>query len=245
MSGAPPGWYRDPAGTVDLRWWSGGQWTEHLMPWSAVAPAFWAQSVHAAGNAEERLSAWAVRAVCLYVAVVVSATAVMLVSVPAFVHYVRLTFDNPGASLPAQPVGLQVTSVVEFPVEILVGVVFLMWQYRAATTARILGYPARRSPGLGVGSWFIPVVNLWFPYQALRDLLPPGHGTRPLVLRTWLGFAFTSFAVFVSELTAFASLQVGVAIGIVAILGWILVGTWGHRVVKAIVADHGEAVRRV
>lgn len=164
---------------------------------------------------------------------------------PAIVHYVRLTFDNPGASLPAQPVGLQVTSVVEFPVEILVGVVFLMWQYRAATTARILGYPARGSPGLGVGSWFIPVVNLWFPYLALRDLLPPGHGTRPLVLRTWLGFAFTSFAVFVSELTAFASLQVGVAIGIVAILGWILVGTWGHRVVKAIVADHGEAVRRV
>src|ERR1039458_5877151 len=150
MSGAPPGWYRDPVGTVDLRWWSGGQWTEHLMPWSAVAPAFWAQSVHAAGNAEERLSAWAVRAVCLYVA-----------------------------------------------------------------------------------------------SQALRDLLPPGHATRPLVLRTWLCYVFTVPAVLASELTALAWLDVGVAIGIVAILGWILVGAYRYRVVKAVSMDHRSEERRV
>jgi hypothetical protein len=215
------------------------------MPFAAVAPAFWAYSVRIAGDAEARLSAWAARVVCLYVAVVVLATAVTLTSISAIVDYFRFPFDHPGAPIPAQPVALRAMSLVELPVEILVGVVFLMWQHRAATTARILGYPARRSPGLGVGSWFIPVVNLWFPYQALRDLLPPGHAARPLVLRTWLGFAFTALAVFVAEVTAFAWLKVGVVIGIVAILGWILVGTWAYRVVKAVSADHREAVRRV
>ena len=71
------------------------------------------------------------------------------------------------------------------------------------------------------------MVNFWFPYQALRDLLPPGHATRPLVLRTWLCYVFTVPAVLASELTALAWLDVGVAIGIVAILGWILVGAYG------------------
>jgi hypothetical protein len=230
---------------VDLRWWSGGQWTEHLMPWSAVAPAFWAQSVHAAGNAEERLSAWAARAICLFVASSVLIVVVMLASSPAEVYYLRQIFDHVGTSVPRQPAALQLTNLAEFPIEILVGLVFLMWQYRAAATARILGYPARRSPGLGVGTWFIPVVNFWFPYQALRDLLPPGHATRSLVLRTWLCYVFTVPAVLASELTALAWLDVGVAIGIVAILGWILVGAYGYRVVKAVSMDHGEAAHRV
>lgn len=26
----PPGWYDDPAGSAQLRWWDGAQWTEHL-----------------------------------------------------------------------------------------------------------------------------------------------------------------------------------------------------------------------
>jgi Protein of unknown function (DUF2510) len=39
MSGglAAPGWYRDPAGSPQLRWWDGANWTEHL---SAAAPQY-------------------------------------------------------------------------------------------------------------------------------------------------------------------------------------------------------------
>jgi hypothetical protein len=32
-----PGWYPDPAGPGNMRWWSGDGWTEHLSP--VVAPA--------------------------------------------------------------------------------------------------------------------------------------------------------------------------------------------------------------
>ncbi|MFZ8998733.1 MAG: DUF2510 domain-containing protein [Ilumatobacteraceae bacterium] len=29
-AGAPAGWYADPSGRFELRYWDGGQWTEHV-----------------------------------------------------------------------------------------------------------------------------------------------------------------------------------------------------------------------
>jgi Domain of unknown function (DUF4328)/Protein of unknown function (DUF2510) len=65
-------------------------------------------------------------------------------------------------------------------------IVACVWQFRAATAARALRLPAKRSPGWGVVFWFIPVVNLWMPYQAIRDCLAPADPNRALVLRFWL-----------------------------------------------------------
>lgn len=36
---APPGWFSDPIGRSDLRWWSGAEWTEHVAPSPAISPA--------------------------------------------------------------------------------------------------------------------------------------------------------------------------------------------------------------
>ncbi len=56
-SPTPAGWYPDPAGTDQLRWWDGGAWTAHLAPRpvttiatrvpSAVVPASQIQTVQA------------------------------------------------------------------------------------------------------------------------------------------------------------------------------------------------------
>jgi len=32
MSTPVPGWYADPAGTPQLRWWDGTQWTQQYRP---------------------------------------------------------------------------------------------------------------------------------------------------------------------------------------------------------------------
>ena len=34
-----PGWYADPAGSVALRWWDGGGWTDHLQAPAGASPA--------------------------------------------------------------------------------------------------------------------------------------------------------------------------------------------------------------
>lgn len=70
--------------------------------------------------------------------------------------------------------------------------VLAVWTYRAAANAASLGLPARRSPGLATAAWVIPVVSLWWPYQTVCDVLPPGHPTRRLVLRWWVLYLLMS-----------------------------------------------------
>jgi hypothetical protein len=244
MSATPPGWYRDPGGSTNWRWWDGTRWTEHLMAAGVAGPrGDWGTSIRSAENAEARLSAWAVAAVLVYVGTQTANTIAATASLPAVVQYMRQVLDNFGATPPQEPAAFHATSLLVFP-GIVAGVVFLVWQFRAAKTARALGYPARRSPALGAWSWVIPVVNLWFPYQAMRDLLPPGHAVRSLVLRTWLCYVLTLVAIIVSYQTAFSSSGAGQAIGCIAILGWIVVGTGAYRVAKAVAADHAAAVGR-
>jgi hypothetical protein len=117
-----------------------------------------------------------------------------------------------------------------------------MWQHRAASTARSLGYAAKHSPGWGVGCWFVPIVNLWMPYQAIRDCLAPGDPNRRLVKQFW--FCFIGQQVFLPAVivTGFFSSGVSLALSIPgALLALGLVST-APRFVTAIAAAHREAV---
>jgi hypothetical protein len=105
-----------------------------------------------------------------------------------------------------------------------------------------LHWPARRSPGWGVGFWFIPIVNFWMPYQAMRDCLPPGDPNRAVVLRYWLfwiGAGIGSFLTFIGLMT---STPVGEAFAIVAGVCAIGVLATAPRVVMAIAVAHRAAV---
>ena len=115
----------------------------------------------------------------------------------SFGHQIRVNWDDVqnGITPPPYhaPTGLT-------PVSLLVGLVTLgavvvacIWQHRAASAGRALGIPSRRSPAWGVGSWFVPVVNLWVPYSAIRDCLPPDDPHRPQVLRWWIAWLVAVF----------------------------------------------------
>jgi hypothetical protein len=71
------------------------------------------------------------------------------------------------------------------PITILVGVLFLVWFYRAARSGWGSGLPARRSPMLATLSFIIPVVNLWWPYQSAMDMVPADDRRRPIIQRWW------------------------------------------------------------
>jgi hypothetical protein len=117
-------------------------------------------------------------------------------------------------------------------------IVLMIWQYNAAKVARASGYPAELSPAFGVACWFIPFLNLWFPYWALRDCLPPGHPMRPEVLRAWLVYILNvvpyylaSILAIVSWVAALVPLLVTLGMTVSAIVLW-------SRCVTAIREDH-------
>lgn len=66
----------------------------------------------------------------------------------------------------------------------LVGaVIFCFWTYRVVANAHAFGAPGE-SPGMAVGSYFIPFINLWRPYKAITETwiasdpaaIPGAHG---------------------------------------------------------------------
>lgn len=62
-------------------------------------------------------------------------------------------------------------SVMELFLFAVTSVLALKWIHRANFNARQLGAEGMRfTPGWAVGSYFIPIVNLWKPYQAMKEI---------------------------------------------------------------------------
>lgn len=95
-------------------------------------------------------------------------------------------------------------------VGVLPQLLMLTWLFQVASVAQRLGLPARRSPGWAYG-YFVPVVNLWFPYQVARDCLPPGHPSRSMV-GWWWAFTLSASLVGIPVLVIAALGHVGVAV---------------------------------
>ena len=90
-------------------------------------------------------------------------------------------------------------------------VLFMIWFYRAASTAAAAGLPARRTPGLATASFLIPLLNLWWPYESGRDLLPEGHPAHSVLRRwwmLWIGCAVGAVAIFASAFVDVALLAI-------------------------------------
>jgi hypothetical protein len=71
-------------------------------------------------------------------------------------------------------------------VGIAVAVLFLLWFYRAASTGWSSGLPARRGPVIATFAFIIPVINLWWPYQAALDMVPAADPGRSVIRRWWV-----------------------------------------------------------
>ena len=210
------------------------------------APVDWSARQRAAQQHERSIFPWARRAVIGFGVVSVLNLLVELATTHRwadYFHAIRVIFDNRGrysTTVPRPPSPVSGWSALIVLAEIVVGVVYLIWQYRAATTARELGYPAKHSPGWGVAAWIVPVVNFWMPYQAVRECLPAEHSTRPLVARAWAIYIATLvIGVTVGPLLAEVH-TVGVVVVVAqsALFIWLVVTTL--RVVWAINEDHAR-----
>jgi hypothetical protein len=121
-------------------------------------------------------------------------------------------------------------------------VIACIWQFRAASSARAMAYPARRSPGWGVACWFIPIVNYWMPYQAIRDCLAPGDPGRRLILRWWLSVIAMQTLVGVAAITACFSDSAALVFVLCGGLACVAAGALSLRVVDTVGSAHRTAL---
>jgi len=107
-------------------------------------------------------------------------------------------------------------------------VLWSVWFYRLRTNSEAFAPgQVRYSSGLAIGSWYIPVVQLWFPMQIANDMFrinspfphharpPAGYGPRPVsygkgVLNFWWAAWVTTM---VLALVTAENWEVGMAIG--------------------------------
>jgi Domain of unknown function (DUF4328)/zinc-ribbon domain len=65
----------------------------------------------------------------------------------------------------------QVIGLIQFGIAVATIILFAMWIYRANFNARQLGAQGMKfSPGWSIGYYFIPILCLWKPYQAMREI---------------------------------------------------------------------------
>jgi hypothetical protein len=81
-------------------------------------------------------------------------------------------------------------------------VLFPVFMVRANRNARVFGSPMSISAGLAAGSFFIPIMNLWKPYQAMKEIWqgsdpdPAAHAFTvrvPALLPWWWGLFLGHF----------------------------------------------------
>jgi hypothetical protein len=228
-----PAWYVDPSGDHAWRWWDGRGWSGH------VAPAGIELDTHRISqllDAEKKAARRARFAALGYLAIVAFEAIDNFANAAQwrnYFHLTRLEIDRAFSGATPHPANMPPNPVVgtsgEWILQLLTVlslVIFLNWQFRSSAVARNLGYGARRSPGWGVGVWFIPIVNLWKPYQSLRDLPAPRHSLRQMLLVGWLLFIFTAGLVGAGPVLAYVDLPVRTVIltfdlGAIVLLAWI------------------------
>jgi hypothetical protein len=85
--------------------------------------------------------------------------------------------DNPGGF-----VALLLTAVLglaTIAVYIATVVAFLMWLYRSSNNIAAFGERTQHSSGWAVGSFFVPIMSLFVPYQATKDIWQKSEPTTP------------------------------------------------------------------
>jgi Domain of unknown function (DUF4328)/Protein of unknown function (DUF2510) len=219
-----------------------------IAPWAAASERLNTFAATQAVEDEQRIGRWGRFAVAIpgvYFLVSLLLQRVNTTQLLSAGHQLRLDWDaaqadksTPVYHPPANswaPIG-----VLALALTIAAVIVACVWQHRAATAARALDIPSRYSPAWGVGCWFVPIVNLWMPYGAIRACLPEGHPYRTHVLRWWLALMCTWVLSVAAGTAALFSTGAGLALAIPAALACLSVIAWAPGIVAAIATSHQQ-----
>jgi hypothetical protein len=257
--GAPPGWYPDPAGGPGQRWWDGYAWSDATVlpdrppppPWVGAAPPLGAATTNALVGDElgiVPMARFAVVMPAVYYLVNLIMQRVNSDQLLSLGHQFRVIWhDTQNHVTPPPyhgPTGFSAITLLVGVVALAGVVVACIWQHRAATAARALGIPSRRSPAWGVGAWFVPVVNLWVPYSAVRECLPVDDPHRPRVLHWWIAWLVAVYGALAAGVCALFSSGAALVVSIPTALACVAVIAWAPGIVMAIAAAHRDLQAR-
>jgi len=169
---APAGWFPAPDGSSAMWWWDGAGWIEPR-PEASPDPAA-TKSITRLAKATQVL-------LIVYGVVTVATIATETFGISAttrFLDGADVTTDL----LVAYDQSTSVVSILSSLSLIAAAVLWVIWQYRVAKQVAGL---TRRSAGWHVGSWFVPIISLWYPYQNISDLWRAVGRARPWWLICW------------------------------------------------------------
>jgi hypothetical protein len=219
-----------------------------LAPWAAAGQRLDAHTTAQMVDHELRLEPLARVAVVMPAVYLLAGLVVLRVNAAKWRvlgHQLHVIWDDTRAGITPPTYN---TPDVFSPLTLVVGlvtvgalVVVYVWQHRAASAARALGFPAARSPAWGVGSWFVPIVNLWMPYGAIRDCLPPGHPRRGRVLQWWIALLAAQLLYSAASFCALASSGLALAVSIPAAVAALALAALSPGIVAAIAVAHRAA----
>lgn len=254
----PPGWYDDPNTSGSPRWWDGRQWAPPGGSRPAAVPGYGYGygSGFRPQNLVEEAKSGRRAALALWVGVACQAT--QLVAIALYIHELWAQFDKifsssstgrtrgttPVIALSSTAQAAQGVSQLASLGSLVVYVIFIVWFHRAATNGRDLGISARRSPGWAVGGWFIPIGNLFLPFQSASDFFPLGHPDRKIVGQWWGFYIGSGFSVLVLYAAAFGSVGAGLAVSILPIGLFTMAAVKGRQMIRAALAVHVEVARQ-
>jgi hypothetical protein len=179
---SPPaaGWYPAPDGSSDPWWWDGTQWAAPAAAPAAVAqthyPVQW--TVMRAPVTLARVTQVLLIACGVLSILTIGVDLFGIVAAESFLggsgaaYDLLVTFDTLSPLL----------AIVSLLVLLATAALWAVWQYHAA---KAVPGETRRTPGWHAGSWFIPFVTYWFPYQNVSDLSRAVGRSRPRWLPVW------------------------------------------------------------
>jgi hypothetical protein len=226
----PAGWFPDPdSGGTTWRWWDGAQWAPPGYGYATYDPAAHARELALRAESTRRIGRWFRGAIALLGLTLLSSSIGI-----GFVFHDTIQGSTPGTDQ-GTPRGFIVFGLFWM----LFGVcswaytgLFIAWLYQAGKYADLQRWPARRSRTLGAFSVLIPVLQYWWPYEAICDIYPPG--ARPDVALWWFvaQIVVVPVTTIIVGLTALiapavvagAALVVSAALlGTTVVLGWRLI----------------------
>lgn len=164
MSTSGEGWFADPQDASRLRWWDGSRWTEHTHPLPSAQqvapplPGWWAGFTRI------------VQAALLACVAATAFTFWVDLETLAFVEEVELRPDSVSLADAERIDRLTLWTALEVVALLVTGILFIIWLHTAHRSARMDRAVLRHKSGWAIGGWFVPVLNLWRPFQMVTDV---------------------------------------------------------------------------